>query len=242
MRQKSSQDIDKPGTRPGERVPLGEDYFCSREQVDRYHTLSRSPLRYLVTNVVRCVQKKKVGPGCVLDIGSGTGRFLLSLGKKLSHQNKLIGIDISREMVKKALEEVKKSNSINLPEFHAASADCLPFRDAAFDLIISSYSLHQWAHPERVFNEVHRVLNKGGAFLIRDGKRPPPTLFWRFLLGIASKMTGLNNWQRLNWYKAVEACYTVDEIKDILEHSQFTSWKVYSDLVFFELCIEGTKT
>ena len=73
MRKQSSRAINKPGFRLVERVPLGEDYFCSKEQVDRYHTLSISPMRYLVTYFVRRVKGKKPGTGWVLDIGSGTG-------------------------------------------------------------------------------------------------------------------------------------------------------------------------
>jgi ubiquinone/menaquinone biosynthesis C-methylase UbiE len=55
--------------------------------------------------------------------------------------------------------------------YFAGKAQSLPFSDGKFDGVFSNGSLHEWTEPERVFNEVYRVLKVGGHFCITDLRR-----------------------------------------------------------------------
>ena len=57
----------------------------------------------------------------------------------------------------------------------------MPFEDDMFDGVFSNGSLHEWTDPIKVFNEIHRVLKKGGNYCISDLRRNINPLFKWFM-------------------------------------------------------------
>jgi len=121
-------------------------------------------------------------PGRVLDLGCGTGALLPRLGvwqPRLGAWHpgvaRYTGVDLSAEMLRVA---TGKAEGAPFPAgFAAASADALPFRDQAFDTVISASSLHFWARQEEALVEAlveaRRVLRPGGRLLLVDWSRDP---------------------------------------------------------------------
>ena len=69
------------------------------------------------------------------------------------------------------LEQGKKlavQDNIQNITFITGNAECMPFENEAFDLVITRLSLHHFTKPEVPFNEMHRVLKKGGKLVIWD--------------------------------------------------------------------------
>jgi ubiquinone/menaquinone biosynthesis C-methylase UbiE len=120
-------------------------------------------------------------PGRVLDLGCGTGALLPRLGvwqPRLGAWQpgvaRYTGVDLSAEMLRVA---AGKAEGAAFPAgFAAASADALPFGDAAFDTVVSASSLHFWPEPEAALVEVRRVLRPGGRLLLVDWSRDPAAM------------------------------------------------------------------
>ncbi len=97
----------------------------------------------------------------VLDVGCGSG-WAARLMAQRAREGRVVGIDVSDEMVRLARE-----NSVNYPsvEFQVASAEQLPFDDSEFTHAFSMESLYYYADLERALGEIRRVLKPGGLFV-----------------------------------------------------------------------------
>ncbi len=104
--------------------------------------------------------------GSLLDVGCGTGCLLFEI-HKLNKEANLIGIDISRSMIRKAKKKLKKLGYENI-NFFVNKPTKIPFKDNAFSNVTSTFSFHLWSEPVIMLNEIHRVLEKNGEFTIYD--------------------------------------------------------------------------
>jgi ubiquinone/menaquinone biosynthesis C-methylase UbiE len=111
--------------------------------------------------------------GAVLDVGCGTGQLLRAARERFPGAE-LVGADPAPGMVGRA-----QSSPANDIEFVNAAAEKLPFRDARFDLVITTLSFHHWADQQQGLVEVRRVLRDGGLFVLTDGSLPG-WLRWAF--------------------------------------------------------------
>ncbi len=105
--------------------------------------------------------------GSLLDIGTGPGWLLLAL-HRLNPEMTLAGLDVSPAMVAKARHNLSQANLSGKIKIHQGNADRMPFQDDAFDVVVSTGSIHHWKNPRRSLDEVHRVLKPGGYALIYD--------------------------------------------------------------------------
>lgn len=96
--------------------------------------------------------------GRVLDVGGGTGRIAAELR---SNGGRVVVLDASRPM----LAQARRKDGLTLVQ---GSATALPFLDGAFDLVVCVDALHHLPEPERVVEEVARVLRPGGRLFIQD--------------------------------------------------------------------------
>lgn len=89
----------------------------------------------------------------VLELGSGAGDVAAQLAEIADH---VVGIDFSENMV-----GIARSRFPTI-KFDIADAESIPYDDGAFDVVVSCYTAHHFARPERVFGEASRVLKPGG--------------------------------------------------------------------------------
>jgi SAM-dependent methyltransferase len=104
----------------------------------------------------------------VLDIGSGSGETVLSIGEKVGSKGKAVGIDFSPEGIKLARENAKKRGLEGIAEFHQAHAVELPFPDNSFDAVISECVVCLIQDKQKALNEKVRVLKSGGRVIMHD--------------------------------------------------------------------------
>jgi ubiquinone/menaquinone biosynthesis C-methylase UbiE len=110
----------------------------------------------------------EIAPGSrVLDIGSGPGRVAIRLAT-LAPTARVVGVDVEPEMVERATANAARAGVSDRAEFQVGDVGALPFPDASFDVVISTFSLHHWPDPVTGLAEVHRVLKPGGVARIYD--------------------------------------------------------------------------
>ncbi|MDH5598100.1 MAG: arsenite methyltransferase [Cyclobacteriaceae bacterium] len=103
----------------------------------------------------------------VVDLGSGAGNDLFVARAQVGETGRLIGVDFTPDMVKKAKENVEKLGYDNF-EFVLGDIEDLPLEDNIADVIISNCVLNLVPDKNKAFDQIHRVLKPGGRFSISD--------------------------------------------------------------------------
>ena len=97
----------------------------------------------------------------VVDLGSGAGFDCLLAARQVGATGRVIGIDMTHEMLKKARENAHKVGAANV-EFRLGELEHLPIADDAADVIISNCVINLVPDKAQVFREAFRVLKPGG--------------------------------------------------------------------------------
>ncbi len=103
----------------------------------------------------------------VLDLGSGAGFDCFLAAKKVGAQGKVVGVDMTPEMLDKARANAKKGGYSNV-EFRLGEIENLPVADNSIDVIVSNCVINLAPNKKRVFEEAYRVLAPNGRMMVSD--------------------------------------------------------------------------
>lgn len=110
----------------------------------------------------------EIKPGdVILDLGSGAGFDCFLAAKKVEPNGRVIGVDMTPEMLSKARQNAVKMGMNNV-EFRLGEIEHLPVADNSVDIIISNCVINLSPDKRQVFTDAFRVLRSGGRLFISD--------------------------------------------------------------------------
>ena len=115
----------------------------------------------------------------ILDIATGTGDLAILLTKKLSPK-KLIGIDLSEQMLEIGRKKVAQAGLDNIITLEQADCMNLPFENNTFDCITVAYGVRNFEHLEQGYREMNRVIKPGGVLCVIELSTPTSPLVLPF--------------------------------------------------------------
>lgn len=146
----------------------------------------------------------------ILDVATGTGRVPLLLMENPQFQGYVVGLDLAARMLDRAQDKLAGHQGRYGLIRHDARD--LPFPDQVFDAVSCLEALEFMPSPQRVIDEMARVLRPGGVFLITN---------------------------RVNWERRLMPgkAFSTDEMRQMLQHAGLTGveirpWQVYYDLIW----------
>ena len=135
----------------------------------------------------------------VVDLGSGGGFDCFLAARKVGKTGKVIGVDMTPEMVAKARENARTGDYSNV-DFRLGEIEHLPVEDGSADVIISNCVINLSPEKLNVFRETWRILKPGGRLAITDvvASAPLPAEFKRDPTLLSGCIAGAATIEELN--------------------------------------------
>jgi len=112
----------------------------------------------------------KIKPKSILDVATGTAD--LAIAEAVLKPDKIVGVDLSKEMLAKGQIKVEKRNLQQLISLEQADAENLPFDNNTFDAVSVAFGVRNFANLTKGLSEILRVMRVGGKLAILEVSKP----------------------------------------------------------------------
>jgi ubiquinone/menaquinone biosynthesis C-methylase UbiE len=178
---------------------------------DLLEALSNWPLK-------RPAQSRHAARLEILDLGAGTAQIPIALCRQ-DARLRVVAVDAAESMLAIAHDNVVTAGFADRIELVLADAKRLPFRDAAFSVVVSNSILHHIAEPAGVLAEAVRVASPGAVQFHRDLCRPNDETELERL--VATYAAGATAYQRKLFSESLRAALSLNEIQSLVEKLGF---------------------
>jgi arsenite methyltransferase len=158
----------------------------------------------------------------VVDLGSGAGIDVFLSAKKVSNTGKVIGIDMTDEMLERARRNAKEEGGGGYTNVDFRKGDIekrIPVDDNSADVVISNCVINLTMDKVNAFKEVHRILKHGGRMVISD-------------LVAADKETAPTDANAEKWSSCIDGALTREHYIDSIRQAGFQNVEVLSEQVY----------
>jgi len=182
---------------------------------------------FLSANTDKLWRKKSVkilsvkNPKKILDVATGTGDLAIAMLKL--EPEKIIGIDISKEMLEIGKKKIKEINKEQIIELQQNDAENIPFSNNSFDAVTIAFGVRNFENLNKGLSELYRVLNFNGTLLILEFSRPKNNLFgyffkfyFKYILPTLGKMFSKNKVAYKYLFQSVQQFPSVNNMKNNL--------------------------
>jgi ubiquinone/menaquinone biosynthesis C-methylase UbiE len=189
----------------------GDDLALKYDEMQR-HIRDQGWLQEKVDDILAV----DIRSGIALEVGCGPGYLGLEWLRQASAPVRLVGLDISQAMLRRARINAEAYGLDRLCTYDLGSVLRLPYPDESFDHAFSASSLHEWEDPVTALREIRRVLRPGARYCISDLRRDIDRTTLQFMkANIAADM-------RPGFRTSIRSSYIRGEIEELLEGSAST--------------------
>ncbi len=160
------------------------------------------------------ILKTGITNGVALEIGPGPGHLGLDWLSK-TEETSLVGLEISANMIAMAERNAQEAGLSERAEYVHGDACKMPFEDGIFDAVFTNGSLHEWAEPLAILNEIARVLKPGGRYCISDLRRDMNPLLKALMRAFTRPKV-----MRAGLISSINAAYIERELRDLVARSE----------------------
>ena len=164
--------------------------------------------------IKRIVDRMSINPGqSILDLGSGTGKNDCFMAEKVGSRGRILGLDISDEMISRARERCRGYSNVIFGKQRIELS--LPYKDE-FDKVFISFVLHGFEDAQKVgiISNAYRSLKPGGTFHVLDYAQFDIDRMWLPL-----------RWAFVRWECQLAVEFLELDIKGMLRGQGFTDFK-----------------
>ena len=158
----------------------------------------------------------------IVDLGSGAGIDAFLASKLVGNEGKVIGIDMTDEMLEKARKVAIKNNYKNVEFRKGDIEEKIPVEDNSIDVVISNCVINLTSNKTNTFKEVYRILKK-------DGKG-------RIIISdlITSKEISENNINTNNWCSCIDGALTKENYLKSIKKAGFQNIEVLNEKTYMD--------
>lgn len=154
---------------------------------------------------------KDLNPKVILDVATGTADTAIELTKRLSPE-KIIGVDLSNNMLDVGRVKIKEKNLTNIIELQQGDSENLQFENNTFDAATITFGVRNFENVSKGLEEILRCLRPGGRLMILEFAKPQNFLlknlfniYFKYILPLIGKMTSKDPRAYTYLYESVQA-------------------------------------
>ncbi|MDQ2684621.1 MAG: arsenite methyltransferase [Thermoproteota archaeon] len=159
----------------------------------------------------------------VVDLGSGAGIDVFLAANQVKESGKVIGIDMTENMLKKARENAEKHGYSNVEFRQGDIEQRIPVNDNSADLVISNCVINLTTNKENTFREIYRILKSEG-----KGKMIISDL-------VTSKEIDADSINTDNWCSCIDGALTKENYIDSIKKAGFTNIEILDEKLYLEM-------
>jgi len=159
----------------------------------------------------------------VVDLGSGAGIDVFLAADIVKETGKVIGIDMTENMLQKARENAEKHGYRNVEFRHGDIEQVIPVEDNSADLVISNCVINLTINKVNTFREIYRILKSEG-----KGKMVISDL-------VTSKEIDADSVNTENWCSCIDGALTKENYIDSIKKAGFTNIEILDEKLYMEL-------